>query len=164
MSLRRALKLAPVYLGTALGTFLIAGAVMLMWQRTRTLSYCTVARDAQTYHGQVITIRARAIFGSRGIYLYEDCDPTAALVSLVELDGAPHVFQGPGYVEEVLVERDQTEMKQADVIISGRFDGEYSMGCWSPAFHIAATRIELVSPLTDVPVNPSSDSGLRTKH
>src|SRR6185436_7057398 len=98
-----------------------------------------------------------------GIYLYEDCDPTAALVSLVELDGAPPAFQGPSYVEDVLVES-HSEMKEAEAIITGRFDGKYSMGCWSPSFHIAAIRIELVSPLTDVPVNPSSQPGLRTKH
>ncbi len=69
-------------------------------------------------------------------------------------------------MEELLVSGDKDKIKQAEAVIVGRFDGEFSTGCWGPAFKIAATKIELISPVSDyapVPV-PSGDVPLRTRH
>ena len=164
MRLRGAFKLATICVAVALLTFVAGGLTTpFLWQRARTLPYCEVARNAERYHGQVVTVRARVIFGSEGMYVFEECDPVSALASLVELGGNLQHHVNRTYVEEVLVDGNRNPSQQAEAIIAGRFNGEFSRGCWAPAFHIAATKIELVSPVTAYAPVPSSDSGLRTR-
>lgn len=163
MKLRQAFKRATIF-AVALSTFAAGSSATLWWQRTKTLPYCEVARNAESYHGKVITVRAKVIFGSDGLYVFEDCDPVSALASLVNLEGDSQRLATRSYVEEVLVDGNPAPIQQAEAIISGRFDGEFSRGCWGPAFQIAATKIELVSAVTEYAPVPSSDSGSRTRH
>ena len=39
--------------------------------------------------------------------------------------------------------------KKFNVIIEGRFDAKFSMGCFGPKYHIAATKVELLTPTTN---------------
>jgi hypothetical protein len=111
------------------------------------LPYCEVARNPELHNGKVIRVRATLSFGSGGMYVIEDCDPVSALASLVELEGSEQA--GPkarNYVDEMLTDQTEFQVKKIDTIIVGRFDGEFSTGCWLPKYRIAATSIEKVSP------------------
>jgi hypothetical protein len=111
------------------------------------LPYCEVARNPRLYHGKVISVRATLSIGSDGMYVFEECDPVSALASLVELEDSEGA--GPkarNYVEEMLTDQTEFQVKKIDSIIVGRFDGEFSKGCWLPKYRIAATSIERVSP------------------
>jgi hypothetical protein len=111
------------------------------------LPYCEVARNPDLYHGKVISVRATLSFGSGGMYVVEDCDPVSALASLVELEGSEGVSsKASNYVDEMLTDQTEFQVKKIDAIIVGRFDGENSRGCWAPKYRIAATSIQRVSP------------------
>ena len=125
--------------------------------------YCEIARNAASYHGKTVRAKARLILGSGGMYVFENCDPVSALASLVELEGAETNRLKGNYVEEVLVAKNQENVSKVDAIISGRFNGEFSRGCWAPAFHIAATEIEFVSPVTKYEL-AKTDYPMRTRH
>jgi hypothetical protein len=111
------------------------------------LSYCEVARNPEPYHGKVIRVRATLSFGSEGMYIVEDCDPVEALASLVELEGSEGASSNAhSYVDEMLTDQTEFQVKKVDAIIVGRFDGGHSTGCWAPKYRIAATNIQKVSP------------------
>jgi len=40
--------------------------------------YREVARNGEWYHHKIIRVRAMLIFGSGGMYVFEDCDPVYA--------------------------------------------------------------------------------------
>ncbi len=135
-----------------------------IWQSYSTLPYCEVARNAEHYHGKIIRVRATLNFGADGLYVYEDCDPVSALASAVQLQD-PKDVQNSIYVE-VLLSGNKDKIKKAEAIILGHFDGEFSIGCWGPAFRIAASKIELVSPVSDYAQisSPSEGIQLRMRH
>ncbi|MDX6611853.1 MAG: hypothetical protein QOD75_1039 [Blastocatellia bacterium] len=164
MRLKQAFRSATVFVGAALLALGALASTTHFLQRTKALPYCEVARNAERYHGQFVTVRARVILGSEGIYIFEDCDPVSALASLVAFDDNSERRMTRSYVEEILVVGNPSPAKQADAIIAGRFNGEFSTGCWGPAFQIVATKIELVSPVTEYDPVTSADSGLRTRH
>lgn len=144
-------------LAVALLTFALGVTALMTWRNLRTLPYCEMARNAGQYHGKVVSVRATLIFGSDGMYVYEDCDPVSALASLVELEGSKS--DNPiarDYVQEVLVSGEKDSVKKVDAVITGLFDGEYSRGCWLPQFHIKATSIELKSPVSNYSPVPSN--------
>jgi hypothetical protein len=110
------------------------------------LPYCEVARNPERYNGKIIRVRATLSFGSDGMYVVEDCDPISALSSLVELEGSEgRSLKAGNYVNEMLTDQTEFQIKKIDTIIVGQFDGEYSRGCWAPKYRIAATNIEKVS-------------------
>jgi|GEM_PF-2739957 len=126
-------------------------------------AYCEVARNAEQYHNRDLIVRARIIFDESGVYVYEDCHPTEALAASVVL-AENHPPIGPEYVEKLLVEGQQTQLKTAEAIIEGRFDALASTGCWAPKFRIDAKKIKLISPVTDYSPPVVADEGLRLKH
>ena len=141
----------------------IALTAIITWRNPRPLPYCEVARNSEQYHRKVVSVRATLIFGSEGMYIYEDCDPISALASMVELKDSNR-SSPRNFVEEVLVSGKKDQVKKVDAVVIGVFDGEYSRGCWGPQFHIMATRIEFVSPITNYEPASSSNEGQRTKH
>jgi hypothetical protein len=157
--------------GVAIATFtlgclvyFLSGPVQIVyWKIFGALPYCDVARNAEQYHDRDLVIKARLIFDGSGIYVYEDCDPTEALAASVVLAGN-HPLIGREYVEKLLVSGEQTQLKTAEAIIEGRFDGEATTGCWAPKFRIDAKKIELISPVTDYSPPVIEDEGLRLKH
>jgi hypothetical protein len=155
---RIALKLA-----VALLAFVIGLAVFIMWRNSPALSYCEVAQHGHWYHNTIVRVRATLIFGSGGMYIYEDCDPVEALASLVELEGASG-SNTVGYVEELLVQGNDSSLKKVDAVIEGRFDANFSMGCFGPKYHIAARKIQLLSPVTDYVPPDVGRERLRIKH
>jgi hypothetical protein len=142
---------------------LVLGMFAFVLSRSRqTVAYCEVARNAERYHNKTIRVRATLILSSDAIYIYEDCDPVEALASLVEFDGSESDTRG--FVEQLLVQRSDSSLKKVDAIIEGRFDGEYSLGCWGPKYHIALSKVELLTAVSDYVPPQSGEAGLRTKH
>jgi hypothetical protein len=141
-----ALLTFSVGIGAATAYFLL-GKTPAKESAPQPLPYCEVARNPDLYHGKVIRVRANLSYGSDGMYVVEDCDPVSALASLVELEGSEHTgSKARSYVEEMLMAQTEFQAKKIDVVIVGRFDGEFSPGCWLPKYRIAATSIEQVSP------------------
>lgn len=141
------MKRIALQLSIALLTFALGVMATMVCSSFRVLPYCEVARNAKQYQGKVVCVKGRLIFGSDGMYIYEDCDPVSALATLVEWEGSKNTIVGVGsYVEEVLVTGEKEPIKTVDAIITGCFDSKYSPGCWAPQFHIAATSIKAVSP------------------
>ena len=143
--------------------FAVALTTIITWRNLRTLPYCDIARNSEQYHRKVVRVRARLILGSEGMYIYEDCDPVSALASMVELKDSNN-SKATNFVEEVLVSGNKDQVKKVDAVVTGVFDGEYSRGCWGPQFHIVATSIELVSPITNYEPASSGNESQRTKH
>src|SRR6185295_19857079 len=113
---------------------LVLGVFAFALSRSRQpVAYCEVARNAERYHNKIIRVRATLILSSEAMYIYEDCDPVEALASSVEFADATK-SDTRGYVEQLLVQpndqRSDSSLKKVDAIIEGRFDGEYSPGCW----------------------------------
>jgi hypothetical protein len=138
-------------------TFMIGVAAAALWLVNRSspkedttpapLAYCEVARNPGRFHGQVIRLRATLSFGSGGMYVVGECDPVSALSSLVEIVGSEGTFpKARNYVDEMLTDQTEVQIRKVDVIITGRFNGEFSTGCHLPAYHIAAQNIQVVSP------------------
>ena len=71
---------------------------------------------------------------------------------------------GRNYVDEILVTGEQATVKKVEAVIEGRFDAKASTGCWRPKHHIAATKIELLSAVTDYNPAPTDETPLRTRH
>jgi hypothetical protein len=155
-------RLIPIIVGLILGVSIGLGSSEL-WLRARTLPYCKVARNAESYHTRFVRVRARLFFGTGGMSVYEDCDPVEALAAGVEFEGNQPAM-GIGYVNELLLSGSEPRIKVADAIIEGEFDAHRSLGCWGTKFHIAARKIQLVSSVEDY-VPPSSDGPpQRLKH
>ena len=153
-------------LASAVLVFAIGLGNFLPWQSSQTLPYCQVARNSEWYHNRFIRVKARLILGSGGMYVYEDCDPVEALASMVELENESGA-SARNYVGEVLVTGDRPTVKKVDAIIEGHFDGKFSLGCWGPKYHIAASKIELVSAITDYEAGAAEGTGeipQRTRH
>ena len=143
---------------------LVLGFFVFAVTRTpQTMAYCHVARNAEEYHNKIIRVRVTLLMSSDATYIYEDCDPVEALASLVEIDSSSD-SDTRGYVEQLLVQRDSSSLKKADAVIEGRFDAEFSRGCWGPKFHIAANKVELLTPLSDYVPPQVDEEGMRTKH
>jgi len=88
-------------LAVALIAFAVGLAAFAVWRSQKTVAYCEVARNAEKYHNKIVRVKATIIFGSGGMYIFEDCDPVEALASLVEMDQADYC-DTRGYVEELL--------------------------------------------------------------
>lgn len=135
----------------------------LSWGTRQTLPYCEVARNGERYHNRIIRVRARLILDSGAMYVFEDCDPVSALASLVQMDGA-EASDKRGYVDKLLVEGASVTIKQVDAVIEGRFNAKFSRGCYAPKYKIAATKVELLGPLTDYVPPVANGEGMRAKH
>ena len=148
----------------AVFAFVIGLGAFLLWRSSQTpLPYCEVARNGEWYHNTIIRVRATLIFGSGGMYVYEDCDPVEALASMVEFEGTSGASSF-NYVNEVLVTGEEAQVKKVDAIIEGRFDAKASTGCFRPKYHIAATKIELISAAPDYNPGRTGDTLQRTRH
>ena len=129
----------------------------------QTLSYCEVARNGERFHNGIVRVKAKLIFDSKAAYIYGDCDPVEALASLVEMDGRSG-SDTSGYVEQLLVQANESSLKQVDVVIEGRFNAEFSTGCWGPKYHIAARKVEQLTSVSDYTPPQFGEEGLRMKH
>ena len=154
------LIIVAIVIGTSVGLQSSA-----FWLRVRTLPYCRVANNAESYHMRFVRVKAKVHIGIGGMYIYEDCDPVEALVASVEFGGG-RMASGNDYVNELLLSGESSSEKVADAIIEGKFDAHASPGCWAPKFRIAAQKIELTSSISDY-VPPAGDGegpALRVKH
>ena len=155
-------KLILIIVALIFGTAVGLGSSEL-WLRARTLPYCTVAKNAESYHMRYVRVRARIFLGTDGMYVHEDCDPVEALAAAVELEG-DHSATGIGYVDELLVSGTRPQVKVADAVIEGEFNAHFSPGCWGPKYHISARNIHLLSPVQNYEPPQTNEEGLRVKH
>lgn len=152
---RITLRFAVAILGFAIGT----GAFVFSYTLDQPLPYCEVARESERYHDTTVRVRARLYFDRGAMYIYEDCDPTEALSSLVEFKDT--IADPTDYSVRL---DNQSHAKVADAIVEGRFNGRLSQGCYGPKYQLVATKIELTSPLEDFRVPVTDGPQLRTKH
>ena len=157
------MKRLSLRLAAALIAFAIGLAAFAVWRSPRTVAYCEVARNAEKHHNQIVRVKATIIFGSGGMYIFEDCDPVEALASLVEMDRADY-SDTRGYVQELLLGTKDSSLKKVEAVIEGRFNAEFSTGCWGPKYHIAASKVELLTPISHYTPPQIGEDGLRTKH
>jgi hypothetical protein len=150
------LAVAVITFGLGLGAFQMGRYL------NRPMPYCSVATNGDVFHHSLIRVKARVFINANGIHVYEDCDPVEALAASLELP-LTGVTGRQDYLDQAIV-TGETDLKTADAIIEGLFDGHASTGCWSPKFRITATKVELISTPTDYAPPPSENSGLRTKH
>lgn len=157
-------KLVPLIVALVIGASVGLGSSEL-WVRARTLPYCKVANNADSYHMRFVRVKAKLHFGKGGMYIYEDCDPLEALAASVNL-GVDPLASGAGYVNDLLVSGESSTVKVADAVIEGEFDAHASTGCWAPKFRITAQKIELLSSIRDYvpPASDGNDVPLRVKH
>jgi hypothetical protein len=160
------LGLAALTFTFGIGVYFFTQTVVIHQRVQRSsgpLPYCEVARNAETYHDQEIVVNARIFVGESGVFVYEDCDPVEALAAFVVTD-EKHPFSGPSYVDDLLLDDNKPNMRTAQALIRGRFDANWSTGCYGPKFRINAKRIELRSSLTEY-TPPQTDEGpTRSKH
>jgi len=155
--MKRLIKVAAIVIAFVLG---LAGS--FIWQNPPTLPYCEVARNGERYHNKIIRVKATLFLGSDSFYIYEDCDPVEALASLVHVSGANEIDIA-GEANQLLVPA-QGSLKKADAIIEGRFNAKFSLGCYGPKYRIAASKVELLAPVSDATPPLFNEEGLRMKH
>ena len=155
--MKRLIKLAAIVIVFVLG---LAGSFLR--QRPTMLPYCEVARNGEQYHNKNVRVRATLFLGSDSAFIYEDCDPGEALASLVDVSGANEI-DTDGEANQLLVPA-QDSLKKVDAIVEGRFNAEFSRGCYGPKFHILASKVELLSPVSDATSPWFNEEGLRLKH
>ena len=97
------------------------------------------------------------------MYIYEDCDPVEALMARVETNGAAITDKGH-YLDGLLEDSSDSSPRRFDAIVEGRFNARLSMGCWGPKYHIAATKLELLTPATNYVPPMYDEEGLRVRH
>jgi hypothetical protein len=163
LSLQLSMRRIVFVLTLALVALLLCFVIFAASRSPQTVDYCDVARNGAGYHNRVIRVKATLFLSSGAVYIYEDCDPVEALAALVELDGEGET-DTRGYVEQLLVHRSESSLKKVDAIIEGRFNAEFSNGCWGPKYQIAASKVELLSPVSDYIPPQVGEEGLRMKH
>ena len=156
------LRFAAALIGFALG--LSATWVWSSWGGSQTLPYCEVARNGEHYHNQIVRVRTTLIMGSDAMYIFEDCDPVEALMARVEMNGGAAVTDKGHYLDRLSENSPDSPPERFDAIVEGRFDAQFSMGCWVPKYHIAATKVEILTPATNEIPRMFDEEGRRVKH
>ena len=155
--MRRFIKSSVV----AVVTFAIGVLVAAAWWSfyPRRVSLCTLARDPAAYHGKLITVEALGSVISSPLdsqnYLIigePGCGEPAAWAS-IELDQSLQLSRD---VND-FINSTTTEIREATVVVEGRFDQWTTMGCFAPRFGIKTATVTLMSPVTTKPY-PAMDS------
>ncbi len=134
----------------ALLTFASGVGVTLLSYRfiIPTISLCELARHPEWYDHKVVRVEAAAEGLYEGIIISEDkCESRDAWAVIIRDDS----FTPRPEVESFLVGFNH-EFRKAKIVIVGRFDQNATMGCFGPRFGIRATSLELISPITVVPL------------
>jgi hypothetical protein len=113
------------------------------------VSLCTLSRNPGAYDGKVIRVKASAsvisssIFPSNYISIYEPgcAEPDAAAIVKLET-------YEPTSDVEAFINAPKEEIRNADIVIVGKFNQWATMGCFTPRFGLQATSITLLSPVS----------------
>ena len=155
---------------TALVTFAVGVSLSLNWTLPlRSLAYCELARNAERYHGREVRVRAR-LLGTEtpnGYVIFQlECDDVEALASWVEIAEAR--VSEPATVElreKMFAPKSEDTHREVEAVLTGRFDGEFSTGCWGPKFKISEAAIEQVLSVSEKPIPRTDDEvPLRLRH
>ena len=137
-------------------------AVSFFSESPRTVPYCEVARGGERYHNKIVRVKATLFLGSSYVYIYEDCDQVEALASQVDVSGADEI-DIDGEANQLLVPV-QASFQKVPAIVEGRFNAKFSLGCYGPKYRIVASKVELLSPVSDATSPWFNEEGLRLKH
>jgi hypothetical protein len=157
-------KLARAALSIAL-TFVIGVFVTFAWAHLypRRVSLCQLAWNPAAYDGKLVRIEALGSVSSslmvdqNYIIIFEPaCAAESSAWATIHLD--PDLKVGPE-VEEFVNSR-APEIREAKLVVQGRFDQWDTLGCFSPQFGIRNATVTLVSPVTSkaLPQMPTRDS------
>lgn len=157
--MKRLIKLAAMVIPLVLGL-----AWSFLRQSPTTLPYCEVARNAERYHNQLIRVKATLFLGSDSAFIYEDCDPVEALASLVDVSSAIDLDPDSAANQLLVPAQHSLSLQKVDAIVEGRFNAEFSRGCYGPKYRIVASKVELLTPVSEATSPWFNDDGLRLKH
>ena len=141
-----------LYIFVAILTF--AFGVGLTWVSYRlvpvTVPFCEVVQHPTWYQWALVRVEgpARAIYGSAIIY-----DPSCKAEESAAVIFRDEGFQTSPDVESFLADSN-AEVRSAQVLVTGRFDPDATMGCFGPHLGIHASQIELKLPVTLEPRPP----------
>lgn len=151
-------------------TFVVGVSLSSNWVGPgRVLPYCELAKNADGYHGRTVRVRAHVSGEAPTIYtiFHSECDPVEALASRVEVAHAevssPEIRE---LWERLSGSRGDGAVRKAEVVLSGRFDGQFSNGCWGPKFKISEAKIERVISVSEtrLPTFNPDEVPLRIRH
>lgn len=137
-------------------TFTNGVLVSIAWSQVfpRRVSLCMLAQNPAAYDQRLITIEAfgsvtsSPIFEENYVIIFElGCGEPGAWAS-IQLN--PSEKRNPE-LEEFINSR-PPEIRDAKLVVEGRFDQWASMGCFSPRFGIKAATVRLLSPVATKPL------------
>lgn len=143
-------------LSSAAVTFTIGVLVATGWSHVfvRRVSLCMLAHDPGAYDGKTIRVEALGsvisspIFSEKSIIIFEPgCAESDAWASV----GLNSSKKASNEVDE-FVNCPRVEVRNAKVVVEGRFDQWASLGCFSPRFGIQSATVTLLSPVTSEPL------------
>ena len=121
----------------------VALALLIYRYSCPTVSLSQLRRFPDWYQGTNVQVNATAFFFYKTIMVREigcEADCPAAVVPLDD------IYKPPPEVE-ALINGSETIKYQAEIIVIGRFDQDYTPGCFAPRFGIIAKDIQLASPV-----------------
>lgn len=99
------------------------------------------------YDGKLVGVEARASVDYGAVTIFDDSCKGSGVAAVVMRDES---FQPSAKVKSFLTESSRA-IREAKVLVTGRFDRNAPMGCFGPRFGIHASSIELRSPVTITP-------------
>jgi hypothetical protein len=133
-----------------LGVFLASSLTYFFPKR---VSLCMLAGDPAAYDRKMVRIEALGsvtsspLFSEHNIIIFEP--------GCTEPDGWATIDVKESHLSaevETFINSPQYEVRNAKVVIVGRFDQRASLGCFSPRFGIKATAVDLVSLVSSEPL------------
>lgn len=133
-----------------LSTFLVGVVSHSLWFEVSspTVTLCQIAQNPERFDGKTIRVEAdgRSVFGAVFI-ADETCSSHDAAAGVWLADG----YKPSGEAQNLYAES-ETEVREARIVATGRFDAHATRGCWSPKAAIHATSVELKSEITTEPL------------
>lgn len=115
-----------------------------------TVSLYQLDRFPDWYDGTNVRLEATAIAAYQGFYVRETVSATHCPAAVVAFEDSYE----PSAEVAALIEQSATCEFKAKIIVVGRFDQDYTMGCFGPRFGIIAKHIEIASPIVTVKTLP----------
>lgn len=133
----------------AILTFAVGVSVDLLASRfiPATVSLCQLVQHPEWYDGKLVRVKAPASIFSGAVVISDDSCKDSGQAAVVMRDES---FESSEEVKSFLTDSGR-EIREAEVLVTGRFDHDATMGCFGPRIGIHAVSIELQSPVMITP-------------
>ena len=135
----------------AILTFAVGVSVDLLAYRfiPATVSLCQLAQHPDRYDGKLVRVKASASVFYGAVTIWDDSCKGMGEAAVVMREKS---FESGAEVRSFLTDSGP-EIREAEVLVIGRFDQDAPMGCFGPPVGIHASRIELRSPVIIKPTD-----------